>query len=70
MDAALTSERVLTMEFIEGVPLTDARGLAAMGVDSGALARLVAETFNEMIFTFGFVHSDPHTGNLVGRRIL
>ena len=35
----LTSESVLVMDWIEGVPLTSAEALEAAGVDRGAMAR-------------------------------
>lgn len=63
-----TSHRVLTMEFIEGVPVTDVRGLNSLGVQTGALSRLVSETFNEMIFIHGDVHCDPHAANMLVRK--
>jgi aarF domain-containing kinase len=56
----MSSERVLTMELIHGVPIRKA--------DPGArreLARTVVDLFAAMIFTFGFLHSDPHFGNFL-----
>ena len=51
----LSSSRVLTMEFVRGVNVCDAAGLQQLGVKPDDVARLVASTFNEMIFTFGDV---------------
>ncbi|EFN51969.1 hypothetical protein CHLNCDRAFT_32749 [Chlorella variabilis] len=68
VDLSRTSHRVLTMEFVEGVKVTDAAGLAALGAEAGEVSRLISETFNEMIFTFGDVHCDPHAANLLVRR--
>lgn len=68
IDHALTSSRVLTMEFIDGARVTDGAALKALRVDRRALAAAISETFNEMIFTFGDVHCDPHAANLVGGR--
>lgn len=65
----LTSPRVLTMEFIEGVQVTDKEGLQRLGVSPGSLAQLVSQTFNEMIFIHGDVHCDPHAANMVGGRL-
>eukprot|EP00884_Botryococcus_braunii_P012895 jgi/Botrbrau1/21606/Bobra.43_1s0012.2 len=67
IDSNLTTPRVLTMEFIEGVPITDAIGLAQMGAAPSEMAHIVSQTFNEMIFRYGFVHCDPHAGNLLVR---
>ena len=67
VDTALSSHRVLTMEFIDGVKVTDREGLAALGAHPAAVARLVSETFCEQIFVFGDVHCDPHAANLLVR---
>eukprot|EP00887_Chlorella_sp_A99_P007308 scaffold2.g7308.t1 len=67
IDHARTSARVLTMEFIEGVKVTDGAGLARLGAAPADVARLISKTFNEMIFTWGDVHVDPHTANLLIR---
>eukprot|EP00966_Prymnesium_polylepis_P088648 2051481-Prymnesium_polylepis.1 len=63
----LSSGRVLTMEFVEGVKLTDTEALAARGLDRAELATLLTSTFSLMIFGGGFVHCDPHSGNLLAR---
>jgi aarF domain-containing kinase len=64
---ALSSSRVLTMEFIDGVPV-DAQKLRKAGFAPKDLSRLIATTFNEMIFSWGFVHCDPHAANLLVRK--
>eukprot|EP00730_Choanoeca_flexa_P017886 TRINITY_DN8660_c0_g1_i4.p1 TRINITY_DN8660_c0_g1~~TRINITY_DN8660_c0_g1_i4.p1 ORF type:complete len:607 (+),score=96.02 TRINITY_DN8660_c0_g1_i4:101-1921(+) len=61
----LTSSRVLTMEFCHGVPLTNVEGLRNSGVDLAKVSRIVTELFSEQIFIHGFVHSDPHPGNVL-----
>jgi predicted unusual protein kinase regulating ubiquinone biosynthesis (AarF/ABC1/UbiB family) len=59
-----TSRRVLVMEFIEGVKITDAAGLDAAGIDRADAARLLVECFCEQVLVHGFFHADPHPGNL------
>ena len=66
--ASLSTRRLLTMEFIDGAKLSEPGALAARGLDAAALAPLVSSTFSRMIFEFGFVHCDPHPGNLLARR--
>lgn len=61
----LCTSRVLTMEFIEGVKLSDSDRLDEMGSDREELARHGAEIFLDMIFVDGFFHADPHPGNIV-----
>ena len=57
--------RVLTMEFIQGIKLPDARQLESGGFDLEKLARHGAELYLEMIFADGCYHADPHPGNIV-----
>lgn len=61
----LTTGRVLTMELLDGIKLSERERLAAANVDLVELARRGAELYVEMIFTHGFYHADPHPGNLV-----
>lgn len=61
----LTTGRVLTMECIEGIKLSERQRLAGAKFDLVETARRGAELYIEMIFTHGFYHADPHPGNLV-----
>ena len=47
IDWARTTREVMTMEWVEGVPLADPERLAALGYDPRALARALIETFLE-----------------------
>ena len=51
----LSTERVITMEFVRGAAVCDREALQRMGVKPSDVAKLVSVTFNEMIFTFGDV---------------
>ena len=57
--------RVLTMERIDGVKLSDKARIAALGFDLQEIARRGGEIYLKMIFTHGCYHADPHPGNLV-----
>jgi ubiquinone biosynthesis protein len=57
--------RVLTMEFLDGIALTDVAGLRTQGHAAEELARRGAAIFMEMIFRDGFYHADPHPGNFL-----
>lgn len=61
----LSSTRVLTMERLRGVKLTELPGKPLNGYDQALIARRGAELFLDMIFTHGFYHADPHAGNIV-----
>jgi ubiquinone biosynthesis protein len=57
----LSSERVLTMEFVEGYR---DRELAAVGIDPKKVAGLGMRVFCKMTFIDGFIHADLHPGNI------
>jgi ubiquinone biosynthesis protein len=59
----LTSSRVITLERLEGIKITDRDALDAAGVNASELARRAAVTVGEMVFAHGFFHGDPHPGN-------
>ena len=61
----LSAQRVMTMDFLEGISLTDKGLLVAAGHDLTDLARRGAQMFVDMIFRDGFYHADPHPGNLL-----
>ncbi|XP_048139425.1 aarF domain-containing protein kinase 1 isoform X2 [Rhodamnia argentea] len=61
----LTTSQVLTMEFCRGNKVDDSEYLAKMGIDPTKVARALVEVFAEMIFVHGFVHGDPHPGNIL-----
>ncbi|MDH5671139.1 MAG: AarF/ABC1/UbiB kinase family protein [Myxococcales bacterium] len=61
----LSSRRLLVLEYLEGVPLTNSEALGSSGVDGRAFAERIATLFAEMIFEQGFFHGDPHPGNLL-----
>ncbi|MCR4438551.1 MAG: AarF/UbiB family protein [bacterium] len=63
----LTTSRVLTLEYVEGVKISDVESLRALGIDLKALVRRGADFVLKQIFEDGFFHADPHPGNLLVR---
>ncbi|MCZ2402026.1 AarF/ABC1/UbiB kinase family protein [Paenarthrobacter sp. Z7-10] len=59
-----TTSRVLTMERIRGIKVSDLEALDAAGIDRRDLAKRAAGAAAKMIFEDGFFHADPHPGNL------
>jgi ubiquinone biosynthesis protein len=57
----LCSGRVLTMSFVEGTKILDARGTR---FDHKRIARLGLQVLLQMVFEDGFVHADLHPGNI------
>ena len=68
MHREYSSARVLTMDFEEGSTLADARTIRGLGLEPRGVVRLLSEVFAEMVFCQGFVHCDPHPGNVLIRR--
>jgi ubiquinone biosynthesis protein len=63
--AELSTTRVLTMEFLDGVKFSDAARGNGHDFDMDKIARQGANLYLEMIFANGFYHADPHPGNLI-----
>lgn len=65
----LSTERVLTMEFIDGATrMTDETGIKKMGLSIKEVARSVCEVFASQIFQHGFIQCDGHAGNVLVRQ--
>ena len=58
-----TTSRVITLERIHGMKITDLAALDEAGLDRHALAERTALITAKMIFDDGFFHADPHPGN-------
>jgi ubiquinone biosynthesis protein len=59
----LTTSRVITLERIRGMKITDLTALDEAGLDRHGLAERTALITAKMIFEDGFFHADPHPGN-------
>ena len=64
VDWERTARSVLTLEWIDGTPLTDRAALEARGLDLPALGRALMQTFLRHALRDGFFHADMHPGNL------
>lgn len=63
-----SSTRVLTTEFIHGVKISDKESLLNKGFSLSDVDRKLLTAFAEQIFRTGFVHADPHPGNVLVRQ--
>ncbi|MCL7032462.1 hypothetical protein MKW94_016965, partial [Papaver nudicaule] len=61
----LTRRQVLTMQFCSGNKVDDLKFLNDSGINPGKVAKALVEVFAEMIFVHGFLHGDPHPGNIL-----
>ena len=64
VDWERTARGVLTLEWIDGTPLSDRKALEARGLDLPALGRALMQTFLRHALRDGFFHADMHPGNL------
>lgn len=59
-----TSRRVLTLEDVTAIKITDSLALRAAGIDPAEVAPVFAAVMFDQLFTHGFFHADPHPGNI------
>jgi ubiquinone biosynthesis protein len=60
----VSTSRLLTLEYIQGVKVTDIATLDEKGFDRKVIASRGAELILEQVFKHGFFHADPHPGNV------
>ncbi|MFH1859896.1 MAG: AarF/UbiB family protein, partial [bacterium] len=61
----LTSKRILTMEAIDGIKISDVKRIEESGLDPKIIARNGAKAILKQVFIDGFFHGDPHPGNIL-----
>ncbi|WP_036569806.1 ABC1 kinase family protein [Nocardioides sp. URHA0032] len=61
----LTSGRVLTMDFVEGRKVTDVGPLGLLDLDTAAIVDQLFSAYLKCILEDGFLHADPHPGNVL-----
>ncbi|MET3949513.1 AarF/UbiB family protein [Arthrobacter sp. UYEF36] len=59
-----STRRVLTLEDVTAIKITDAEALLAAGIDPAQVAPVFASVMFDQMFTNGFFHADPHPGNI------
>lgn len=59
-----TTRRVLTLENIPAIKITDYEAIEAAGIDRKEVASRLFDSYLKQIFEDGFFHADPHPGNL------
>lgn len=60
-----TTRGVLTLEYVDGIKVSDLDALDRAGLDRKLIARRGADAFLEMVLSHGFFHGDPHPGNVL-----
>ena len=59
-----STHTVLTLEWINGIKLTDIAGIKKAGLDRDNLIKIAVQASLRQLLEFGFFHADPHPGNL------
>lgn len=60
-----TTSRVLCMDFVDGIKVTETARLRKEGIEADSVVRSLIEIWCEQILLHGFFHADPHPGNLL-----
>lgn len=61
---ARSTRRVLTLQDVTAIKINDTEALRAAGIDPSAVADAFARAMFDQVFAHGFVHADPHPGNV------
>jgi len=61
---SITTKRVLVLENVYAIKITDYDAITAAGLDRAEVAEVLADTYLKQIFEDAFFHADPHPGNL------
>ncbi|XP_072314006.1 aarF domain-containing protein kinase 1 isoform X1 [Eucyclogobius newberryi] len=64
----LSTKRILTMDFADGSQVNDKEYIEKQGINVNELSENLGKMYSEMIFLHGFVHCDPHPGNVLVRK--
>jgi ubiquinone biosynthesis protein len=59
-----TTSRVLTLEYIDGIKISDLPRLEAEGYDKRLITKRGTDLTMKQVFIHGFFHADPHPGNI------
>lgn len=60
----LTTQRILVMDYVQGVPIDDTETLQAQNTDMSEIGQLLGTNYVKQIIDDGFFHADPHPGNI------
>ncbi len=61
----LSTERLLVMDFIDGIKITDRQAMEKAGISPHEVAQLLNDLYAEQMLRVGVLHADPHPGNLL-----
>ncbi|KAG8375303.1 hypothetical protein BUALT_Bualt10G0086300 [Buddleja alternifolia] len=64
-EVIMSTEKVLVLEYMDGVRLNDSESLEALGVDKQRLVEEITRAYAHQIYVDGFFNGDPHPGNFL-----
>lgn len=59
-----STSSVITLEYLPGIKITDINAMTSAGIDGAAVAKRATECYLMQVLQHGFLHSDPHPGNI------
>lgn len=59
-----TTSSILTLEFINGIKVSDHAKLEESGLTKEIIAKRIINSYYKQVFDHGFFHADPHAGNI------
>jgi len=62
-----TTSKVLSLEYLDGIKITDFAEIDRQGINRKEVGRILAEAYAQMFFSDGLFHGDPHPGNIFVR---
>jgi ubiquinone biosynthesis protein len=62
-----TTRKVLTMQYMWGIKVTDFERLESEGISRARIAQILMRVYLQQVLQIGFFHSDPHPGNIFVR---
>lgn len=60
-----SSRRIIVMEYVEGIKITNREELVKAGISPGETAKLLNDLYAEQMLRLNILHGDPHPGNLL-----
>ncbi len=64
----VTSRRILTMEWIDGIKLTNIEAVKKLGIDPNKMIEIGVSCSLQQLIEHGFFHADPHPGNILAMK--
>ncbi len=61
---AYTTDRIVTLEYVEGIKINDYSVLDDAGIDRHRVAQILVDIYVRQFLEHGFFHADPHPGNI------